>query len=324
MSAGDQNQRQRRKGRVRRSVRAVAPGHYLTITAIVLAVAVIVALAPRALSDAADTSAATAAPTATGTAVPPSDDSVTWDPSEASQNPDGGQCNITALGEISTPPGPAGETEIENLINALTYERPPVIDEPEQEDFDTNTQNFSIPNIGPVDASGTDVTGQADVNCSILQTGSTWSSGGIGVVAATYAWLAISTVVIGATMAYGATLPADQATVLTNTAVLAALAGCISGAVATPILLYIGGGDQSALGTITDAVAGCLLYARQAQEVPVTALGAWLSTELSAVIPGASQIGGTDLIDAATSAGVDLTPMTTAMTDAATGLAATP
>jgi hypothetical protein len=323
MSTGDQNQRQRRKGRVRRSVRAVARGHYLTITAIVLAVAVCVALAPRALSDAAGTPAATAAPTATGTAAPPSDDSVTWDPGEASQNPDGGQCNITALGVIITPPGSAGETEIEKLIHAMTYERPPVIDDPNSVGINTNTQSIGIGNVGPIAASGTDVTGQADVNCSILKTGSAWSSGGVGAVAATYAWLAISTVVIGATMAYGATLPASKATELTSGAVLAALGGCISGAVATPILLYIGGGDQSALGTISDAVMGCLLYARQAQ-VSVTALGAWLSTELSAVIPGASQIGGTGLTNAATSAGVDLTPMTTAMTDAATGLAATP
>jgi hypothetical protein len=77
MSTDEQDQRHKRKGRAWRSVRAVARGHYLTITAIMLAVAVCVALAPRALSDAADTPAATAAPAATGTAAPPSDDSVT-------------------------------------------------------------------------------------------------------------------------------------------------------------------------------------------------------------------------------------------------------
>jgi hypothetical protein len=324
MSPDGQDQRQKSGSGARRSVRAVTRGCYLTTTAVVLAVAVCVALAPRALSDAADTPAATAAPA--------SDDSVTWNPGEAGQNPGGGQCDITALGDIGTPPDQAGETEIGNLISALTYERPPVIDEPEQDDFDTNTQGFSLPAIGrrfsmpatgPSEPLGTTVTGQADVSCPIVRAGPAWSSGGVGVLAATFAWLAVSTVVIGATMAYGATLPASQAAVLTSTAVLAALGGCISGAVAAPVLLYIGGGDQSALGTVSDAVAGCLLYARQAQ-VSVTVLGTWLSTELSAVIPGASQIGGTGLAAAAASAGTSLSPMTTAMTDAAAGLAAAP
>jgi len=321
MSPDEQDQPQKRKGRAPRSVRAVTRGHYLTITAAMLAVAVCVALAPRALSNAAGTPAATgaAAPAATGTAAPPNDGSVTWDPGEASQNPDGGQCNITASSLIITPPGPAGATESENLIEGVTWEQPPVINDPDSAGINTNTKSIIIGNVGPYPSSDLPVIGQANVNCSVLQTGSKWSSGGVGILAATYAWLAVSTIVTGAMLAYGATLPAGQATTLTSTTVLAAIAGCIAGAVATPILFSIGGGDQTALGTISDAVEGCLLPANQAQ-VSTTALGTWISTVLSVEIPDARRIGGTGLTDAAASAGVDLTPMTTAMTDATTGL----
>lgn len=320
MISDEQDQQQKRKGRAPRFVRAMARRHYLPAAAVVLAVAVGVALAaPRALSDAAGAAAATAAATGTQNPTTANDDSVTWTPGTASQNPSASPCNITADGTITTSTS-AAEAWIRDAVLSLSYEPGQVIDDPGQV-IASNTQQYSIARLGPPDSSGTSITGQANVTCSILSTGGAWSSGAVGALAATYAYLAISTIVTGATWAYSATLPVGQADELFT--VIPSIAGCIGAAVATPILLSIGGGDASALAAIAAAAPGCLLDARDAQVDP-TALGAWLSTELSTLIPGASQIGGTELTDAASASGTDLSPMTTAMTDAATGLAATP
>jgi hypothetical protein len=323
MSLDEQDKQQKRKGRARRSVRAMARSQHLPVTAVVLAVAVGVALAaPRALSNAASTSAAV--PEATGTAPPPNTHNVTWTPGDATQSTSSGggtSCSVSAAGTVAAPSGP--DAWIDQAVYTLSYEPVQVIDEPGQTAFDANVQQYSITQLGPPNISGTSITGQAIVNCKIV--GTAWSSGAVGALAATYTYLAVSTIVTAAMWGYSATLPGGQANLPNGQAselisVTPAIAGCIGAAVATPILLSIGGGDQSALVTIAPAAEACLLDARDAQVDP-TVLGAWLSAELSSVIPGASQIGGTGLADAASSTGTDLSPMTTAMTDAATGLA---
>ncbi len=334
MSSDEQNQRQRHGGRLRRIARAMArPRLFLLVLTPLVATALVVALLPRGVS-LADTA--------------PSDDGVTWSPSQANQGSDGnGQCWVQFTGGVNT-------DDITNVINAMS-------DEPKQTVNQDNTQDYFL--SGVTQSSDTTVTAQADVGCSIVQTAlrkslesrapgraavtltaltrpagpvaarpgaggiihapdgnvilTGWFSGAIADLAATAAYIAISAVTIGTMIALGATLgPAGELA----SPVLGALAGCIGGAVSTAILLAIGGGNTTPLGTVTNAAAGCVTGAALSQ-IPVHEAGQWIASQLNSVLgSGASAIGGSALESAASSAGVSLSPMAQAMSDAVAGL----
>jgi len=335
MSSDEQNQWQRPRGRLRRIARAMArPRILVALLTPVVATALVLALLPKGVS-LADTT--------------PSDDGVSWSPSQGAQDNDGGICNVTFSGAIAT-------SDITNVINALD-------DVPGQSVNQDNTQSYSIANIGEADSASTPITGEAYVDCSIIQTalreglgsrvpGDTpvtltaltrpagpvaarpgaegvmdapdgnviltgWFSGAIADLAATAAYIAISAVTIGTMIALGATLgPGGELA----SATLGALAGCIGGAVSTAVLLAIGGGSTTPLATVTNAAAGCVTGAALSQ-IPVHQAGQWLAGQLNSVLgSGASAIGGSALESAASSAGVSLTPMAQAMSDAVAGL----
>jgi len=336
MSTDDQDQRKRRKGRARRIARAMArPRMYLLLLAPALATALVVTLLPKSVS-LADTT--------------PSDDGVSWLTGQVDQENDGGTCVTIYSGGIATP-------DISNVVNALD-------DVPAQDVNEDSTKDYYIANIGEQDTADTGVTGEADVDCSLVQTAfltgpgsrsgvitaqlttltrpdgipyasdqgaragiltpasdpdiylTGWFSGAIADLAATAAYIAISAVTIGTMIALGATLgPGGELA----SAALGALAGCIGGAVSTAILLAIGGGSTTALGTVTNAAAGCVTGAALSQ-IPVHSAGQWLGNQFNALIGNTGAIAGSALESAASSAGVSLSPMAQAMSDAIAGL----
>jgi len=142
MSTAEHDQGHRRKGRARRFAAAMArPQMYLLLLVPAVATALVMTLLPTGISlaDAA-----------------PSDDGISWHPGQIEQDNNGGLCDVTFEGLIGSP-------DITNIISALDSV-------PEQTVNQDHTSDYHIANVGEPDTAGTDVTGEADVDCSTVQT----------------------------------------------------------------------------------------------------------------------------------------------------------
>jgi hypothetical protein len=335
MRSDERNLLQKHSAGARRIIAILArPRVYLLVLVPVLAAALVVTLLPRGAS-LAD--------------VTPSDDGVTWSPGQVSQaNNSNGACYVQVQGNLGTP-------DINNVANALDDVQAQTVNE-------NDTFNYYIASTYPSSSSSAPMTGSADTECFIVtafQDGGLrapastaasltaltrpagpdaqgippyapdgkaylaakkWFSGAIADLAATAAYIAVSAVTIGTMIALGATLgPAGELA----SAALGALAGCIGGAVSTGILLAIGAGSETPLGSVTNAVTGCVTGAALSQ-IPVHEAGQWLGNQFNAVLgSGALAIGGAALESAASEADdVSLVPVGQAMSDAVAGLEA--
>lgn len=158
--------------RVRGSVGAVARRHYLSIAAVVLAVAACVALAPRALSNAAATPSATATayptPTATTTAAPTAtnDEGVTWSPSgDLEQVDDGsGDCQIQSPGTF-TGDNPTVIAEVDKVLDAM-----PDDDDgnPYYDETGMGPDGIAAPASGTTTGDSMVVQANVEVNCDLI------------------------------------------------------------------------------------------------------------------------------------------------------------
>ena len=97
-------------------------------------------------------------------------------------------------------------------------------------------------------------------------------------------------------------------------------AGCIGGAVSTAATLVIasGGGWQTGLSS---AIAGCLTGAATAV-LPIKAMGIQLGQWIKSTLIPVGALVGSDAVSAAASAAIDLTPVETVLSTAATDLGA--
>ena len=339
MSPDEQDQRQGRKGRLRRIARALArPRTYLLLLVPVLVAALVMALLPKGFS-LADTA--------------PSDDGVSWSPGQGEQDNNNGVCDVTFSGTTAT-------TDLSTIVNALNDEQGQIVNQ-------DGTENYYIESLYPPSGStSTTVTAAADVDCSIVQTalhtgpgsasGATtaqllaltrpdgipyapdpgararaltpasdpniyltaWYTGALADLAATAAYIGIGVIGIGATVAFGAEAGAGAAATLTAQ-VIATVIGCIAGAASTAILLSIAGSTSGPLATVTNAVTGCITGAALAN-IPIAAMGAWLGNQITALL-GVTipEVVGAWLAGTAATAGVELTPVATAVADVAAG-----
>ena len=339
--------------RVRGSVRALAPRRYLlSISAVVVAVAMGFTLAPRALSDAASTT--DAAPAATAS---PNDDGVTWSPlGTAGQNNDGnGDCVVSSGGTVTG----SDSTIITQVAGALNDESP---DSVGQDDIGDLT--VSAP-VGESGSTSMTVYADGEVDCSLInQTDAyikksgygsldhfahavldarlhpapagtrlqaeqhavllaydavpAWLKGAIGAIAGAVVYVAVSVVTVATMVALGAATTASGG--LTSP-VLAAFAGCIGGAISTAVTLGIAGASSSPLSVVTSGVAGCLTGGLIAN-IPAATTGAWLgSTFRSSIGLEAAPVVGNAIVADAAAGGADLSPIAQAMQDALNALA---
>ncbi len=142
-----------------------------------------------------------------------------------------------------------------------------------------------------------------------------WLRGAVGAIAGAVLYVAVSAVVVGTMVALGAATGASGG--LTSP-ILAAFAGCIGGAVSTAATITIATGSTNALSAVSSAVAGCLTGGLIGG-LPANQLGPWVANQLGNL--GVGALAGSSLEGVASAAGVELTPVTQALTDAAAALA---
>jgi hypothetical protein len=143
-----------------------------------------------------------------------------------------------------------------------------------------------------------------------------WLRGAVGAIAGAVVYVAVSAIVVGAMVAFGAAT--GPGGVLAS-APLAALAGCIGGAIATAATIAIAT-DVTLKSGFAAGVAGCLTGSLTAG-LPIGKLGAWLATAVrNALGVNPAPIVGSAIVSAARSAGVSLTPIQQAMQAGLSGL----
>jgi hypothetical protein len=132
------------------------------------------------------------------------------------------------------------------------------------------------------------------------------------------AWAKASVSVLLTAAAVAAGVEIGAGTAAFSAFVLAA--GCIGGAVSTAATLVIasGGGWQTGLSS---AIAGCLTGAATAV-LPIKAMGIQLGQWIKSTLIPVGALVGSDAVSAAASAAIDLTPVETVLSTAATDLGA--
>jgi hypothetical protein len=340
-------------GKARRRAGNVGRRRYvMTIAAVVLGGALSITLAPRSRSDAASVPAAatpTVTPAATPTATPavtpaaaPNDDGVTWSPNGAvTQVNDGkGNCEIEMDGTVNAP----GSSTIATIEAALGNEAVVGV----HSDDINSLASYAFPAAAA--ATSLQVQGGASVDCSLVnqtdaylkKTGRgsldhvaglvldsylrpgkpsqlpQWLHGAIGAIAGAIVYVVVSVVVVATAVALGAATTASGGLA---SPLLAAFAGCIGGATSLATQRYFAGVSNSVQTTLASALAGCLTGGLIAR-VPVTTTGVWIGQELGSVLGTApAPIVGEAIVQDAAAAGVELSPISQAMQDAANALA---
>jgi len=348
--------------RARGFVGAVARRHYLSIAAVVLAIAACVTLAPRALSNAAGTplvaGTAAAAPAATSTLGPPNDEGVTWTSNndaiqfQENSGPNAGTCLVESDGTIN---GGNGDV-ISQMANALNVEgTDPINTDGISNDMIRPDNPINLPPGSTVFPEG----GAAQVDCSLINQTTAylkqagygslghfshavldafrrpatpgsrtvllaygalpqWAKVAIGAIVGAVLYVSVSVIVVATMVALGA---ATAATGGLASPALAALAGCIGGAISTGATLFIAGAATSPPTIISSLVAGCVTGGLIAK-IPAVATGQWLGATLRQYIGLApAPVVGTGVTGAAAGAGVELTGWAQAMQAGLDGLA---
>jgi hypothetical protein len=263
------------------------------------------------------------------TTASPSDDGLVWTPGAITQtkSADGG-CFVNEVGSVSSADA-NGETALVNALN----------DVPERSVNIDGTDSYGL---GNVDANT--VPGKAVLDCSLINQVAysfkaqhpgtepavfelpragfhdavpAWLKGALGIIATTVVYIAVSAVVIATMVALGAAVTSTGGLA---SAALGLLAGCIGGAAADAVGLAVAGVNTSPLSIVGETIAGCLTGAAL-EAIPVHSAGTWIATELgNALGGGAAAVGGTALTDIATTAGVELTPISQALQSAEAAL----
>jgi len=281
----------------------------------------------------------------------PSDDGVSWTPGQGEQDNYNGSCDVTFSGTTAT-------TDLSTIVNALNDEQGQIVNADGTENYyiesvypPPGSTSSTVTAAADVDCSIVQTALRArhgsasgfstaqllaltrpdgapyapDQGARALAPASdpniyltAWYTGALADLAATAAYIGIGVIAVGAMVAFGAEVGVAAAAELTSQ-VLATIAGCIAGAASTAILLSIGGGDTGALPTVANAVTGCLTGAALAN-IPITAMGAWLGNQITALLGGSiPEVVGAWLAGTAATAGVELTPVATAVADVAAG-----
>jgi len=347
--------------RARRFVGAVARRHYLSIAAVVLAVAACVTLAPRALSNAAAAPGVAAAaaptvfPTATSTVGPTTpldDEGVTWTSANDAEQDDGGSgnCNVFTIGTISG----ANSDIIAQVDGALVDEPANDGGNPYYDEDGIGPELIGAPASGTTTGTSMTVQGTTEVNCDLItQSDAFFKKAGYGslnhfshavldayqhpaaagsrpvllayvalpqflknaiaAIVGAVLYITVSSIVAAALVALGASL--TPAGVLAAP-LLAAVAGCIGGAVSTAATLFISGSSKTLLDSLGAAVAGCITGGLTAV-LPIAKIGAYLGNALRTALGFApAPIVGTGIAAAAETAAVELSPVTSAISTA--------
>jgi hypothetical protein len=143
-----------------------------------------------------------------------------------------------------------------------------------------------------------------------------WAKAAIAALVGSAVYISVSVLLTAAAVAAGVEIGAGTAAF--SAFVLAA--GCIGGAVSTAATLVIasGGGWQTGLSS---AIAGCLTGAATAV-LPIKAMGIQLGQWIKSTLIPVGALVGSDALSAAASAAIDLTPVETVLSTAATDLGA--
>jgi hypothetical protein len=332
----------------RRSVRAVISRRYLMITAVVLAAATAVALAPRGLSNAAGIAAAGPAPAASSApAAAPNDGGVTWTPDGTPDegNDGNGGCQVAMGGTVSGPD--AGV--ISQVAAALDDEGPVSVG---QDGIGNLT--VSAP-AGESGATSMAVYADVAVDCSLVnQTDAylrargyggvgqfaravldadlrpagargaralavpaayalpKWLRGALGAVAGALVFAAVSTIATATVVALAA---GATVTSIALARIAAGVAGCLGGAAGVAAGLSIAGAFSDPLAKVAASAAGCAAGALAAQLPGAQALGGWLGLMLSQYLGTVPAVVGVVVEADAAAAAVELAPVETAVQD---------